>query len=134
MLIAEEQTGLSTGNYFTGAMMLLTTFITYLAGRDRLKFSARTQEMEGKIATLVIESGNLKREIAECESERKEDREHMETLTHRCEHAESETAITKGELKGALGQLKGAMDRVNDLSTEVDKLREMFLKKIVGTR
>lgn len=116
MLLAEEQNGLSSGNVATGLMMVATAVITYLSGRDRLKFSSRTQDMETKLAS-------QSKALMECEAEHRATKEQLEIVSVRCANSEKAQAKMEGEMNFMKA------DAAN-MHEEVNKLREMLMKRM----
>jgi chromosome segregation ATPase len=119
MLFADDAgSSLSGGNIATGLMMVATAIITYLSGRDRLKFSSRTQEMETQLAA-------HKKELADCHAEHKATKEELCVFRVRCDNAER----TQSKMEGEMSYLKA--DAAN-MREEVNKLREMLMRRMEG--
>lgn len=118
LLLAEATSEISSGNVIIAVLTVASGIITYLAGKDRLKFSSRTQDLETSLKALT-------KEVQECEAERKQDRERIEVLTTRCERAE----IAASSMKGEVDYLK-ADNAI--LRKEYNDLRDILMRQLNG--
>lgn len=121
MIFAEEPVQVS--HVITGLFMVATAVTTYMSGRDRLKFSAKTQAMEIEIAEQKDTIDRQTQALSKCEKEHQETKLRLEEMNERCAKSER----SQSQMMGELQYLK---DENVKMREDQKNLRDLLMKRI----